>query len=416
MGDEPVPIHRGGLGTPKSRLVVSPQRQLSESNFNDTLVTRCRKVVVANLERYPPEAFGILSEEEWETMVQLRHRKTAPKEGTGGLDGTGRRAPATTDRYLAQVESANPHLAESKIVDELVWRDCVEYRFRHGGLTRPRALLLPWPLLVEQIQSAGDAIARQVEQDSMDASTVSAAIDTLEQSPINVALLKATGIGKTVKKILKRSADSPDAWCQRLQSLLTSWKDLAASKGVEIKGRVETDPSDSRHKEEEEDEDMILVESCQNWRQLFTALKQREEHRRSSQGKRMREIRRNLSQDRPKIVKVRPASAKHQEILDNPMNKFKPAPVNNKVSQLRKEASIVSSRQRGAFAAPAKKTPSSFGAAVAFAGGSKKTTRAVKRKGTDLQLAGGKRMKIPNRMVQGAGPRQLAAKFKKLSK
>lgn len=67
-------------------------------------------------------------------------------------------------------------------------------------------------------------------------------------------------------------------------------------------------------------------------------------------------------------------------------------------------------RQRTASVCP----KPSFGDAVAFAAVSKKGM-ANKRKqlgGTIQQLTGGKRMKVPTKVVQGAGPRQFASKWK----
>jgi hypothetical protein len=123
----------------------------------------------------------------------------------------------------------------------------------------------------------------------------------------------------------------------------------------------------------------------------------------------MRNIPLKLAKTRPKLVKVRPATAKQQRVLD----RSPPREGGNvKVAQLRKEATIQTARQRTAAEVHPKKA--SFGDAVAFASISKKGA-AHKRKqlgGTIQQLGGGKRMKVPTKVVQGAGPRQLASKWK----
>ena len=201
----------------------------NDTEFSSSLIFRCRSVIVANLERFPAESFNRCDETEWEEIIRLRHRKTAPKQGSGGLDGTGRAVPALSEKFLYEVEHCVPHLAESNVVDELVWRDCVQYQFRLGGLTRPRALEYPWPLLIKHILNAGTVLLdRTIPTESPE---VREATKTLQTLPMNVALLKATSIGKKVKKAAKiRNTD------QGLKQLLKSWMNVAACSGVETKG------------------------------------------------------------------------------------------------------------------------------------------------------------------------------------
>jgi hypothetical protein len=427
--NDPVPVNnRKSSGSSSSRLIHSAGRSNNEATSSTagtpkdcSLIALCRSVIVANLERYPPDYFGLVSEEEWESIIRLRHRRTSPKAGSGGLDGTGRIAPAVSDRFLSEVEQANPHIAESAVVDQLVWRDCVEYKFKMGGLTRPRSLTYPWPVLMEKIRRAGDSLAIMMEKDASerDEASVGRAIEKLTQLPMNISLLKATGIGKSIKKIIKShrgECESPVV--ERLNQLLTSWMDLAASNGVKIKGQNGQAASPQVFKDDEED--LCILETCPMWRHLFAALTQREEKRRSTQGKRMREIRKNLASGRPKIVKVRPTSAKHDRILARPMERAasmssKHIPGNGKMLQLRKEALAVASHQRKP-AVPATKSCGGFGAAVAFASQSKKNSNEQrKRDGRSFELAGGKRMKIPATAGQGA-KRNLVAKMKNLRK
>lgn len=79
-----------------------------------------------------------------------------------------------------------------------------------------------------------------------------------------------------------------------------------------------------------------------------------------------------------------------------------------KLMQVRREASIQSSRQQ--IAIPTK-TGASFANAVAFASVSKK--KNVKKSNV-MELPGNKRMRVPTDVVKGAGPRQLASKWKKI--
>jgi hypothetical protein len=94
---------------------------------------------------------------------------------------------------------------------------------------------------------------------------------------------------------------------------------------------------------------------------------------------------------------------------------------NGKMVQLRKEAAFViasrqSQRKTAAPAAAAARPSSGFGAAVAFASGSKKNSNEQRKKdGRSFALAGGKRMKIPATAGQGA-KRNLVAKMKNARK
>jgi hypothetical protein len=430
--NDPVPVN--------SRKSASPSRRFNNEGTNSaaanpkdcSLIYLCRSVIIANLERYPPDSLGIVSEEEWESIIRLRHRRTSPKAGSGGLDGTGRIAPALSDRFLAEVEQANPQIAESTVVDQLVWKDCVEYKFKLGGMTRPKTLTYPWPILVEKIRRTGDALAIMMEKDvsDRDEASVGRAMDKLTQFPMNIALLKATGIGKSIKKIIKsQRGESESPVVERLNQLLTSWMDLAASNGIKIKGQNGQAASSQVFKDDEED--LRILENCPMWRHLFAALTQREEKRRNDQGKRMREKRKDRASGRPKVVKVRPASAKHDRILGRPMERAasmssKTSPANGKMLQLRKEASVVASRQgklpapatmtTGRYGAAAAKSSGGFGAAVAFSSGSKKNSNVQRKKdGRSFEVGGGKRMKIPATAGQGAS-RNLVAKMKKMRK
>ncbi|KAL7561133.1 hypothetical protein ACA910_009402 [Epithemia clementina (nom. ined.)] len=478
-----------GHARPKSGLAYRMQLQQQHallSNNSDTpfdgpiwlvsLQEVCRNVIVANLERYPPEAFGMLEEEEWNLLLKYRHEKTKPKKSavtitsssTGGgqraLDETGRMAPALSDKFLAAVEQCHPDekVRESKVADELLWKDCVNYSFRQGGLTRPRVLEFPWPLLVERVQRAAETIwtvlptllrVTNGNDDDDDCCDDEQAISTkeepamqelrgalslLENTPVNVKLLLDSGAGKTIKKVFKKLQQQqqthqchhsllPD-FAKRVECLLASWKDVAQQEGVDVQSQPSVQPptakkpkkappsssssaaasssktaspSSAQHVDtENEKADWERAEACQSWRQLFAALKLREETRRTKQGQRMREIRKHLNHDRPKIVKVQRATEQHNRILSSDGNKPKgtfgasiPAGAstqNSKMTQLKREAQVVACRQnRGESANVAAlarlqhqqggpKT-SMFSMAVAGAAGAKKSGGAKRK-------------------------------------
>jgi hypothetical protein len=390
---------------------------------------------VANLERYPVEAFGILSDGSWESIVRLRHEKTTPSIGTGGLDGTGRLLPAISDRFLTAVELANKHLSGSTIVDQLAWKDCVQYRFRADGLTRPTALKSPWPVLVNTLKHSGEILLELLDVEKPDDAMqelLEHQIQVLSESPMSVSLLQASGVGKSVKKFVKACAKgqcSLDVSTERprrgsqssknkpvmsplsqLEQTLQRWKDVAANSGVQIN-------SDDRERAEDgkdldDQEDLRLAESCQSWKDLFLVLQQREEERRASQGARMREIRKNLATGRPRVIKVRPTKSRYDTLLDRTEQKkvascssIVTTRGNTKFKALRKESAVAAKLQKSS-ARPTPKVAPSFGSAVAFA--STTQASATKRKtGNVVSLAGGKQMKPPFSKV-AKGPTSLS--------
>jgi hypothetical protein len=398
----------------------------------DTLEARCRSVIAANIERYPPEAFAIISEDSWDSIVQERNEKTRPSVGKGGLDGSGRLLPAVSAPFLLQVERLNPHLADSAVADRLAWKDCVEYSFHSGSISRPSALQYPWPLLVRKLTRSGEILMELLSapDEQSDASRnqelFQRHVHALSESPMNVSLLQASGIGKAVKKCVKRcekgkpetlnvdkelpvrgrhpasvkAAVSPLAM---LKETLQRWKRMAANSGVQ----TSSDDAQGNQEDTSDQEDLVLAESCQSWRELYLVLKQREEERRAKQGERMRAIRQNLATGRPKVVKVRAAKSRHDSILDRADKKmsgarfgsssapaFAAAGGNAKMRALKKESRIATTLQKSS-ARPEQKKKASFGAAVAFA----TTTKSTKRRAGQqvVTMAGGKRMKIPAR-------------------
>ena len=348
-----------------------------------------------------------------ESIIKLRHEKTRPRTGQ-------RIAPAVTDKFLKSVETMIPRFADSRVTDNLVWKACVNHRFRIGGQTRPSGLLYPWPLLVSRLQSTATLLLNLVRKSDSsgqeDRKKALEAIDTLSSSPMNVKLLEASGVGKSVKKVLKllnsrdegflglnqsppggQTKSSPK---DRLASALESWKLIAAHSGVKMKAGASLGPSsDGRI----DDQKLMLAETCQTWRQLFEALKQNDERFRENQGAKMRERKERLNQVRPKIVKVRPANSRHDAVLSKSPQRWGSTPSNtsqfsgnSRMQQLRMEAMVTSSRR----SAPAKqnvavgRSRGGFGDAVAVASGA---SNNVKRKSTTVvPLGNGKRMKLPD--------------------
>jgi len=405
----------------------------------------CINVVVKDLERYPAVALGILDEYQWDIILKLRHRKTKPLRGKGGIDGRGRLHPAVTDKFMVEVEEANPHLSESKVADEFIWKDIVEYKYKKGGLSRPKGLLYPWPVLVRQIDDAGKTLSdclRLTEENAdsdgrekLEASTLYA-IKCISESPMDLNLLKTSGIGKKVKKFLNKSTlldflDEPYIYSSgkdirktprtTLQATLQSWKDMAADSGVKMKD----DHRSASSPKKPAASILTAAKKCDSWRSLYHTLKVHDEDRRSRQGEKMRERRRRLDTVRPKIVKVRPASTRQDRILGkasigsgyNPTEKASPAG-STKIRQLRMEARTISSRRQAiaSAASPSRKPTGGFGAAVAFASVGKQVVGRRKRAPItkSVTLAGGKRIAVPD--AKSAGNANLQKRLKMLKR
>lgn len=403
-----------------------------ERRANKSLVSLCRDVIVSNLERYPAEAFGILEESEWDSIIRLRHKKNRPRQGRGGLDGKGRMNPAVSDKFMLEVETVLPYLSQCEFVDKYIWKDIVEFRFRIGGVSRPKGLLYPWPVLTATTQEHGDFLVALAKSDEISEDAHRKGFRTIRDVcdlPMDVELLKSTGIGKAVKKFLKACASNPalEVFDQaipgqdlretprtKLESVLKEWMAIAANSGVEIKGSTGKEFAGNikcaKH--------LTQARNCNSWRELYTLLNEYDEKRMSRQGARMRERRQRLDSVRPKIVKVRHATSRQNDIIGRRAAHTAAPPTKQKMQQLRMEASVTSSRRTPPAArstvksAPAKKPPGGgFGAAVAFAtgkGGAKRKRAGVQS--NFFQLEGNKRMKVPATKKAASNLKRLAKK------
>jgi hypothetical protein len=340
--------------------------------------------------------------------------------------------PAIGEKFMSEVERANPHLSLSEITDKLVWKDIVEWKFRVGGLSRPRGLLYPWPVLESLAESCGQTLLSIAKMTFIDDESRTMVIRTVKEicdMPMDVTLLKSSGIGKAVKKFVKAccsneslkifddpisSSNIRETPRTKLEAVLNSWMAMAASSGVQMKD------SDDAHLNLAADtsclHDLAKARKCNFWRDLYVTLDKYDEERRSNQGARMRERRQVLDSVRPKIVKVRHASSRQNAILDRQHNSSGAAAgAKTKIQQIKMEACVTSMRRRpptqpmqmpvAPFANP---SGSGFGAAVAFAKGQKGGKRKQGISTTTVQLSGNKRMKIPDSKKAVANMQRLA--------
>ena len=131
-----------------------------------SLVDLCVSSIASTLERYPAEAFALLAPQEFTEIVKKRYECTLPKKR--GLDASiltgfkilddnsGRLTPCISAKVLDEIQEVNPHLRNIKALDDMVWKDCVNLRFKILGPSRPNALRLPWPILTNELKGISE--------------------------------------------------------------------------------------------------------------------------------------------------------------------------------------------------------------------------------------------------------------------
>lgn len=353
-------------------------------------------------------------------------------------------------KFIAEVERNASHLAHSKVADELVWKDLVEFKYRAGGVSRPRWLLYPWPVLEQVVEDYGNNLLRLAKSEQIDKSSLELGHRTIEgifEIPMDVALLKSSGIGKAVQKFLKqcsssgerlRSFDEPISsdpkvtFRERLDNVLRTWKAMAEQSGVVVKGDVVVMSGPDSSIDHAGADLSKLAHSCKSWRDLFAALGSYDEKRRSSQGARMRERREKLDKVRPKIVKVRHANSRQNALIDRsgivPTKASTRAKHN--IQKIRTEVSTVVSRRGPSEHCPLNASSSSttrhlrnqltgangFGTAVALAA-SRQTGRSTTPRGHSSRTpstraihveVGNRRMRIPDSKKASANLKNFA--------
>lgn len=135
-----------------------------------SLADLCVSSIASTLERYPAEAFALLAPQEFLQIVQRRYDCTLPKNrGLGKLyhisaltgfnildENCGRLSPCISAKVIDEIQEINPHLRGIDALEDLVWKDCVNLRFKILGPSRPNALRLPWPLLVKELKNVNE--------------------------------------------------------------------------------------------------------------------------------------------------------------------------------------------------------------------------------------------------------------------
>jgi len=145
-----------------------------------TLLQLTIQTIASKIEKYPPHAMAMLSEHQWESVVTARvamrgkHQSAqASAAAASANNGSGtpqphqkqpqckmHLLPAVSIKYLQAIEDhpLNAHLAKSKKIDESLWKDIVNYKYRIGGMTRPKCLELPLRVLEGQLEKLGEEL------------------------------------------------------------------------------------------------------------------------------------------------------------------------------------------------------------------------------------------------------------------
>lgn len=314
------------MSTSPSPSVASKEECQEISPSVPSLTNLCMKAISVNLEKYPAESFGLFSEDLWDKIVKYRHESTAPKAAScRGTLADGRSAPAISERIMREIETENPHLRNCALADTLVWKDCVEYKFKSGGTGRPKVLSVPWSDLVSQVKEAGQGLTEvasasnqmYITNDEIEIK-ITEFFTIMNDCPMSVPLLKATDIGKKVSKVLKacQKGDAPDALAsfkKKFHRLLESWKNLASASGVQVASSKSSNIDDCTGRGkytsmQRYHQDVELLQNCHSWRDLFSILTERQNKLMLEHGQKMRTIRQNLDTNKHRVKKAKVAS------------------------------------------------------------------------------------------------------------
>lgn len=435
----------------------------------ESLVSRCRRAIASNIDRYPVESMGVLNEIEWEEVVKIKYDMTKPKSRVQKVKGSqllsdGRKTPVFSYKFMKEVEEKNPHFKTSDVIDELVWRDCVDFQF----FQRPMIFKEPWNVQVERLKKIARDIPtisfknKNVTNKSSPSSSSSSSssskppgsachrqivniIDTLKNTAMNVPLLEATKIGIALKKLIKKlrgfdqSTDEIDFSfpIAQLKTLLDDWKQMASANGVDMSSsndnrRNGPSPSalgrDRNTSPAQHADDIKALKKSAQWRDLYITLVARKQKVIESHGAKMRKIKENLDKGRPKISSASTKKQRGRRMMLNSGGgiQYEGTAAPNKLGKLKQDFKKHTTMIKGGKAAsnartsagPGKIQKASFGSSVAR--GTKKRgieaaqypnkqprrTCPTSRVNRQVALPNGKQMKLPRRDVPTYGKRR----------
>jgi len=405
-----------------------------------SLALMCERVIATNLERYPAECFCTLEEIQWESIIALKYRMTSPTvKSIGSTLSDGRRNPLLSDKCIQDIEDNNSHLNKSKVADELVWKDCTDFRFKKEGVSRPIIFDKPWNIQVRRMKKVAAnlplLLSEEPKEEICEAYLTSKKnklhnyTAALISSPMSIPILGESGIGKAVKKFIKEckkynsslpphfppvniignNTQNPEfrgkSYLTQLEMLLSEWKLLASAKGADACSGRHRNTSKEQHLK-----DLEIVRSTASWRDLFHALNEREQITIQSRGAKMRKIRDNLESDRHTIKSTNTKKMGNRKLGerllsgDSHLAKASNGSVNSvkisKLNMIRQQSASQKARMRGDTTS----TTSTFSSSVASSSGQKRKIQSLslgvnhtsRRNQRTFALGDGKKMKLPN--------------------
>mmetsp|Transcript_10043 Transcript_10043/g.15048 ORF Transcript_10043/g.15048 Transcript_10043/m.15048 type:complete len:319 (-) Transcript_10043:137-1093(-) len=263
---------------------------------------------------------------------------------------------------------------------------------------------------------------------------IRAIVKELQNTPMSVPLLAESGVGKALKKFIKKlhkfhelsGTDEEEKFFEssttRLEKLLGGWKDMASANGVDMsrsnkashrgstlpQERLSSVSGQDRHtSNEQHTKDISLIQKCAQWRDLFHVLAEREQTLIRNHGAKMRKIRDNLEVGRPKIIT---ASTKKRGVTKILREQGGIQALNNnprKLGKLRQEFKERNVKIQGGRACirtisttlPCTSQQSSFGSSVSSA------MNAGKKRSSPLSFASTKRSRLSDTVAMSSSTR-----------
>ena len=330
---------RKGLAKP---FITCTTRKLPPKVYQpSSLLDITTQMVASNLEMYPPGALGILSEYQWDNVVRAlvankgntklsstnKSSSDSSNKDSKLMGGSGwtkvktsfaldsqsgkKQLPALSEKVLQSIEQHpnNVHISKSKVADEMLWKDIVDYNF-NGMINRPTSLQIPRDVLIGKLEGWSDKLLELVSppeeetDESRSLQVISSnrrthqlpiILQSLKNVPMDVALLTDTNIGKSASKAakvmkklwkkVKNMSDSekeinllgyPFFWrpmseqngnkievhtisqLEFLQQIIEDWKNMASENGVES-----SDPPKKKQKIDDKQKNITIpIATC----------------------------------------------------------------------------------------------------------------------------------------------------------
>jgi len=334
---------RKGLAKP---FIMCTTRKLPPKVYQpSSLLDLTTQMVASNLEKYPPGALGILSEYQWDNIVRARVankgyssnlRAAAATINNSTVDGSNKdklmggsgwtkvktsfaldsqsgkkQLPALSEKVLQLIEQHvnNVHISKSKVADDLLWKEIVDYNF-NGVINRPTSLQIPRGSLIERLEGwsvqlleivsppkeeeTDESRSLQVISSNRRTHQLPIILQSLKNVPMDVTLLTDTNIGKSaskaakvMKKLLKKVKNMSDSekeinllgypffWrpmseqngnkievhtisqLEFLQQIIEDWKNMASDNGVEL-----SNPPNKKQKIDNNQKGTAAIATC----------------------------------------------------------------------------------------------------------------------------------------------------------